>query len=64
MAYIQPGKGLVMDFTINGIELLPFVNVMRCFESVCKQYLTAQVILFDTDNLMPTLNIVAGMPCT
>jgi hypothetical protein len=64
MAYIQPGKGLIMDFTINGIELLPFVNVMRCFESVCKQYLTAQVILFDTDNLMPTLNIVAGMPCT
>ena len=53
-----------MDFSINGTQLLPFVNVMRIFESVCKQYITAQVIMFDTDNLIPTLNITAGMPCT
>ena len=37
MAFIQPGKGLILDFTLsspNGTtyNLLPFVNVMRIFE--------------------------------
>ena len=69
MAFIMPGKGLILDFTLsspNGTtyNLLPFVNVMRIFESVCKQYITAQVILFDTDNLMATLGITAGCSST
>ena len=59
--YIEPSKGKLLSFIMQGVDLSQYVHCVRTYESVCKSYLTAQVVIYDTNNLIENMNITAGV---
>jgi len=61
--YVSPGKAALRSLSIKGVNLLQYTNSVKVFESICKPYLTAQVVIIDNNNLMDNMDIVGGEQC-
>src|SRR6185503_16724299 len=67
--FIEPSKGRVRSFWVqtpnsgqNPTNLVQYVHCIRTYESVCKSYITAQVIIYDNNNLIENMGIQPGDP--
>jgi hypothetical protein len=60
MDFPQPTKTKLRSFTINGFDVKFFVKSLNVHETVCKPYLTAQVVIDDMDNIINKLKLVGG----
>lgn len=66
-SYIQAGQGqllcaVIVDGNGQAWDLTSYCHCLRVYESVCKEYITAQMIFYDSDNIIENLNIQAGTP--
>ena len=62
MPFTLPTKCAITNFMLNGVDLVRHVNQLRVYETVCKPYLTASVVIMDTNNILNNMGIVGGEP--
>jgi len=55
--FIKPTDGRLRLCTVKGFPITGFVQCVRVYETLCKPYLTAQLIIIDNDNLIDNLAI-------
>jgi len=62
--FIEPSKGQVLSFWIGAsgnaptqTNLVQYVHCIRVYESVCKSYITAQIIIYDNNNVIENMGI-------
>lgn len=60
MSVIDPTRSLIRGVQIKGANLTGYTNTIRIFESVCKPYITGQLIMIDNNNVMENMGLVAG----
>ncbi len=61
--FIKPGFGRVRSVILAGIDITQYVQCLRLYETLCKQYLTAHLILMDNNNVINNLGIEGMEPC-
>lgn len=62
--WYQATKGRVKQCVIAGVDLIRYVHCARIYESLCKPYLTAELIVLDNNNLIEQMRLVGGEPVT
>lgn len=67
--YVAPSKGQVLKVIVSSdttggvaIDITQYVHCIRVYEDICKAYITAQIIIYDNDNVIENLGITAGSP--
>lgn len=61
-SFIQPTKCYLEYCIVNGVDLVRHVSVARAFETLCKPYITGQLEILDTNNVIENMGIVGGEP--
>jgi hypothetical protein len=64
MIYVEPSKGQMISFGIKGTNLVAYLHCLRVYESICKEYITAQAIVYDDNNVVENMGIVPGDPAS
>lgn len=59
---VQPTKCKVNELTVKGIGCLRHLNKLSVYESVCKPYLTAKLVMMDNNNALFNLGLEKGDP--
>jgi hypothetical protein len=61
--YIKPCYGRALQINLAGTDITQYVHCIRAYETLCKPYLTAHLIIMDNNNLIDSLNIKGGEAC-
>lgn len=61
--YFQPTKSVLEHLVIVNVDLTEYVQSLKVYETVCKPYLTAQIVLIDNKNVVENLGLVGGEQC-
>lgn len=59
---IQPTKCKINELTIKGIGCLRHLAKLSVFETVCKPYITARLVITDSNNILLNLGLEKGDP--
>jgi len=62
--FVKPSTGRLRSVVLAGCPISDYVHCVRVFETLCKPYLTAHLIVIDNNNLIDSLGIMGGTPCT
>jgi hypothetical protein len=62
MIYVEPSKGQMLIFGIKGVNLTQYLHCLRVYESICKEYITAQAIIYDDNNVIENMGIMPNDP--
>lgn len=60
--FITPTKCYVESCTIRGVDIVKHLNTIRVFETLCKPYITGQLEVLDTNNIIENMGLVGGEP--
>lgn len=55
-----PTKTLLLGCELDGANISRFVNSIQVYESLCKPYITAKIVVFDNNNVINTMNQAKG----
>ncbi len=58
--WVDPTISQIRSISINGIDVTSYTNAIRIFETVCKPYITGQITLVDTNNLIENMKLQGG----
>jgi len=62
MQLTTPGQARIRQFTINGQDLTSYVRELSVFESIFTNHQSAEVIVYDTNNIVNNLRLQGGEP--
>jgi hypothetical protein len=62
MALLQPAKAFIQSCVVAGAEMTGKVQRIQLFETLCKPYLTCNLIIQDDNNVINNLRLVGGQP--
>jgi len=58
--WVDPTISQIRSVSILGVDVTGYINAIRIFETVCKPYITGQITLVDTNNLIENMKIQGG----
>jgi hypothetical protein len=58
--WVDPTISQIRSVSILGVDVTSYINAIRIFETVCKPYITGQLTLVDTNNLIENMKIQGG----
>ena len=60
VTFIAPCKGQVLVAGLQNQDLTEYLHCVRVYESLCKEYITAQLIFYDSGNVIENMDIAPG----
>jgi hypothetical protein len=64
MSLPQPAKTRLRSFIINNVQIRELIKSLSVYETVCKPYLTATVVIRDKENLINNMRLIGGEEVT